>query len=69
MTSKHSPNLHTLKQYARSSFNHTGSRIMTLVHIVLFEFKPSTESHVIQDVSSRVMAGHVRGDGTSFYIQ
>lgn len=36
---------------------------MTLVHIVLFEFKPSTESHVIQDVSSRVMAGHARGDG------
>jgi len=48
------------------SFNYTPpmifpswSDIMALVHIVLFEFKPSTESNVIKDVgqSSSYSAG------------
>lgn len=32
---------------------------MTIVHIVLFEFKPSTESDVIQDVSPPLSYGGV----------
>lgn len=40
-----------------------GLETMTLVHIVLFEFKPTTESSVVQDVGlpSQGIVGHTRG--------
>jgi hypothetical protein len=43
---------HIKKKYARPTFNEAESEAMPLVHIMLFEFKPSTESAVIRDVSS-----------------
>lgn len=42
---------------------------MSIVHIVLFEFKPSTESVVVQDVSSSSLAGYARGWVNSVCIQ